>query len=97
MSTPSLHPTTEQCSRDSSAGIARRGDETGQDRARINTNYFVHGTCKQRHASSARRLKKHNVPVLILSQSCCLEMDRGFRFLKKEKAAKFTTLEKKIK
>ena len=37
---------------------------------------------KQRHASSARQLKEHNVIVLILNRLFCFEMRFGLHFFK---------------
>ena len=51
-------------------------------------------THKKRYVSSAKWLKNHYIIVLTTSQLCCLEMDRGFSFLKKE-AANFASLQKK--
>ena len=59
--------------------LAKGGDENQRNRTRCNTKLF-RPSLEVPH-SRARRIKKHNVIVLILSQLYCLEMGRGFRFL----------------
>ena len=71
-----------------SIGIATRSDENERNSFYVNTELFRlwHVIRGRSHASSTKRWKGHNVIVLLLNQLYCLEVGRGFHFLKQKTA-----------
>ena len=81
-------------------GIATRSDENEQKSFtdQHETILFIARltTRKRRRTIGTKRWKEHDVIVLLLSQSYCLKMSRGFRFSKQKTAANLLLYKRNI-